>query len=221
VISENSSAVDVPSLCPPLRDVAQKYIEVAIDDVISSLPDPARLSSDQRRGIIARYTAVLEPNFIYWMAATYLSARSAEALEIIKDNLREEVRDNHPGMLSRFAQAARATAKDADRITIDKGVHAVRTFVARMDPLQIIPMMAFFEGFIQRFMPYLAELAARQGSGEREYTDVHSVGDVAHTQGLLDAFSAELSLMSEPAFRPSVFEGIVVLRSLVEAIVRS
>jgi hypothetical protein len=221
VISENSPAVDVPSLRPPLRDVAQKYIEVAIDDVISSLPDPARLSHDQRRGIIARYTAVLEPNFIYWMAATYLSARSAEAHEIIKDNLREEVRDNHPGMLYRFARAARATATDTDRIAIDMGVHAVRTFVARMDPLQIIPMMAFFEGFIQRFMPYLAELAAQQGSGEREYTDVHNVGDVAHTLGLLNAFSAELRLVSEPAFRPSVFEGIVVLRSLVEAIVRS
>jgi Iron-containing redox enzyme len=222
VIAENSPSVDIPALRPKsLRDIAQKYIEAAIDDIISSLPDPARLSSDQRRGIIARYTAVLEPNFIYWMTATYLSARSAEAHQIIKDNLREEVRDNHPGMLRRFAQAARATAADADHITIGKGVVAVRAFVAQMDPLQIILMMAFFEGFIQRFMPYLAELAARQGSSEREYTDVHSVGDIAHTQGLLTAFSAELSLINEPVSRSSVLEGIAVLRNLVEAIVHS
>ena len=46
-------------------------------------------------------------------------------------------------------------------------------------------MMAFFEGFIQKFMAYLAELAAAQGSTEFEYTDVHGVCDVTHTPGTL------------------------------------
>lgn len=219
MLSEHLSAVAVQSL-GPLRDIAQRYIKLVIDDIISSLPDPAGLTPQQRRGIIARYTVVLDANFISWMTATYLSARSTETHEIIKDNLREEVRDNHPGMLGRFALAAQAMPTYWDRMTIYKQVQAVRVFVARMDPLQTIPMMAFFEGFIQRFMPYLADLAARQGSSEREYTDVHTVGDIAHTQGLLDAFSAELSLTTEPVSRPSLFEGIEILRSLVEAIVR-
>lgn len=220
MLSKDLSAVDVHAL-RPLRDTAQKYINVVIDDIIGSLPDASGLSPHERRGIIARYTAVLDANFIYWMTATYLSARSPEAHEIIKDNLREEVRDNHPGMLGRFALAARAMPTDEDRIGIYKDLQAVRVFVARMSPLQIIPMMAFFEGFIQRFMPYLADLAARQGSSEREYTDVHIVGDIAHTHGLLDAFSAELSLTTEPVSRPSLVEGIEILRTLVEAIVRA
>ncbi len=33
-------------------------------------------------------------------------------------------------------------------------------------------------------MPYLADLAIRQGSTELEYTDVHGVVDIGHTQGL-------------------------------------
>lgn len=202
------------------RDM-QRSIELAIEDIIRSLPDPARLSPQERRAIIARYTAVLEANFIYWMTATYLSVRSPEAREIIKDNLREEVRDNHPGMLGRFALAAQATPTDVDRIILRKQLQTVRAFVARMSPLQIIPMMAFFEGFIQRFMPYLADLAARQGSSEREYTDVHAVGDIAHTQGLLDAFAAELSFSTEPLSQPSLSEGIEILRHLVVAIIRS
>ena len=42
-----------------------------IDDLVVSLPEPNKLSADQRRGIISRYTAVLEGNFIYWMTAAY------------------------------------------------------------------------------------------------------------------------------------------------------
>ena len=81
-------------------------IEQAIDNVMVSLPKPDQLSSEERRGMIARYTAVLEGNFIYWMTAAYLSVQSEEARPIIIDNLLEEVRDSHPAMLRRFAIAA-------------------------------------------------------------------------------------------------------------------
>ena len=49
----------------------QWKINGMVDDLVMSLPDPRHLSSDERRGIISRYTAVLEGNFIYWMTATY------------------------------------------------------------------------------------------------------------------------------------------------------
>lgn len=201
-------------------EAAREYIERSIEEVVSSLPNPASLSADERRGLIARYTAVLEGNFIYWMTATYLSVRSDDGHAIIEDNLREEVRDNHPGMLRRFAVAARATSTDADRMTIDRDLQAVRAFVARLAALEIILMMAFFEGFIQRFMPYLAELAVRQGSTEREYTDVHSVVDIAHTQGLITAFESELSVTDSTVSTSTLFQGIEVLRTLINTIIR-
>jgi hypothetical protein len=201
-------------------EAAREYIERSIEEVVSSLPNPASLSADERRGLIGRYTAVLEGNFIYWMTATYLSVRSDDGHAIIEDNLREEVRDNHPGMLRRFAVAARATSTDADRMVIDRDLQAVRAFVARLAALEIILMMAFFEGFIQRFMPYLAELAVRQGSTEREYTDVHSVVDIAHTQGLITAFESELSVTDSTVSTSTVFQGIDVLRTLINTIIR-
>jgi len=201
-------------------EAAREYIERSIEEVVSSLPNPASLSADERRGLIGRYTAVLEGNFIYWMTATYLSVRSDDGHAIIEDNLREEVRDNHPGMLRRFAVAARATSTDADRMVIDRDLQAVRGFVARLAALEIILMMAFFEGFIQRFMPYLAELAVRQGSTEREYTDVHSVVDIAHTQGLITAFESELSVTDGTVSASTLFQGIEVLRTLINTIIR-
>src|SRR5947209_8152545 len=173
----------------------QQEIDRAIQDLLASLPNPGQLSAEERRGIIARYTAVLEGNFIYWMTATYLAVASDTAHAIIEDNLREEIRDNHPGMLRRFAMAAQAVPTDADALAVHRPLQDVRRFVARLDGMNSVLMMAFFEGFITRFMPYLADLARRQGSTEQEYTDVHGVVDIEHTQGLFRALDAELALL--------------------------
>ena len=86
----------------------QASIDRTIDDLMVSLPDPDRLLPDERRGLIARYAAVLEGNFIYWMTGAYIALRTDEARAKIMDNLREEVRDAHPAMLRRFALAAHA-----------------------------------------------------------------------------------------------------------------
>jgi hypothetical protein len=196
----------------------QDHIGCALDGLLASFPDPAQLSTDQQRGIIARYTAVLEGNFIYWMTGAYLSVKSEEARTIILDNLREEVRDCHPGMMRRFAMAAHAVPTDADAFAIYHDLTNVRLFIGRLSGVQIVLMMTFFEGLIQRFMPYLAELAQQRGSAEREYTDVHGVCDITHTQELFRALDAEMALNPlKPEIDP--FEGVGVLRALIQTIV--
>src|SRR5258708_3040462 len=172
----------------------QAHLDRDIEDLVATLPDPAQLSAGQRRGIIARYTAVLEGNFIYWMTGAYISAGSDEARAKIMDNLREEVRDSHPGMMRRFAIAANATPTDTDAQDVYRNLTNMPLFIARLWPVPIVVSMAFFEGFIQRFMPYLANLAQRQGSSEMEYTDVHGVCDITHTQELFRALDAEMTI---------------------------
>src|SRR5882762_4864260 len=198
----------------------QEYTDRVVDDLLASLPHAEQLSADERRGIIARYAAVLEGNFIYWMTGAYLSVESEEARSIILDNLREEVRDCHPGMLRKFAMAAHAVPKDSDAFAVYRNLSNVRLFIGRLSPVPIVIMMAFFEGFIQRFMPYLAEVARRQGSLEQEYTDVHGVCDVAHTQELFRALEAEMTLAHdsrEPG--EDLFEGVDLLQTLIRDIV--
>src|SRR5262245_29112251 len=172
----------------------QAHVERAIEDLLATLPNADQLSADQRRGILARYTAVLEGNFIYWMTGAYISAESDEARAKIMDNLREEVRDCHPAMLRRFAIAAQAVPTDADTQAVYRNLTNVRLFIGRLSPVPTVVTMAFFEGFIQRFMPYLADLAQRQGSAEMEYTDVHGVCDVTHTQELFRALEAAMAI---------------------------
>ena len=196
----------------------QAHLERAIEDLLASLPSPEQLSAEERRGIIARYTAVLEGNFIYWMTGAYISVGSDEARAKIIDNLREEVRDCHPGMMRRFAVAAHALPTEADAQAVARDLMNVRLFIGRLSPVPTVVTMAFFEGFIQRFMPYLAELAQRQGSSEMEYTDVHGVCDVTHTQELFRALEAEMAL-TPPVPAEQMFEGVALLRTLIQNIV--
>jgi hypothetical protein len=191
---------------------------VMIDDLMASLPDTTRLTSEQRRGIIARYTAVLEGNFIYFMTATLLAVQSEDARPIILDNLHEEVRDSHPAMMRRFAIAAHAFPTHSDALAVHEDLTKVRLFLGKLSGVQSLLTMAFFEGFIQKFMAYLAALAAEQGSVEMEYTDVHGVCDVEHTDGLFRALSVEMSLYPlDP--KKDIFEGVYLLRNLIETIV--
>jgi hypothetical protein len=124
-------------------------VDHVIGELISSLPDPSQLNAEERRGIIARYTAVLEGNFIYWMTAAFLSAKSEEARPILLDNLREEIGDCHPAMLRKFTLAAHAFPTDADALAVHEDLTNVRLFLGRLSGAQNILTMAFFEGFIQ------------------------------------------------------------------------
>jgi hypothetical protein len=195
----------------------KRRIDWEIDSLVAALPAIKDLTFEQRRGIIARYSAVLEGNFIYWMTATYLSVQSEEARPILIDNLREEIADCHPEMLRRFATAAHACPTEADAMAVRDGLTKVRMFLGRLQGVQNVLTMGFFESYIQRFMSYLADLAVAQGSTDLEYTDVHGVCDVAHSEGLLIALSAEAAI-NPPDPASDLFEGVNHLRALIQTI---
>lgn len=189
-----------------------------IDDLMASLPDPKLLTNSERRAIIARYTSVLEGNFIYWMTATLMSVKSEAAHPILLENLHEEVTDAHPVMMRKFAIAADSYPDASDALAVDAELTKMRRFLGKLSGVQSLLTMAFFEGLIQRFMPYLAELASGLGSSEMEYTDVHGVCDIAHTAGLFRAY--EIEQQSNPlAPGKDPLEGVLLLRSLMDAII--
>ena len=197
----------------------REQIGCAVYEILSSLPKPEDLSPEERRGIIARYSAVLEGNFIYWMTGALLSVKSEGAREIILENLHEEVRDCHPGMLRRFMLAAHAAPTEADAAAVYEDLAKVRLFIGRLEGVRILVTMAFFEGFIQQFMAYLADLAQRQGSMEMEYTDVHGVCDITHTEELYRALSEEIAL-NAPQPETDLYEGADLLQALMRKIIQ-
>jgi hypothetical protein len=184
------SSIPSELLAPAQTDLIKQLLGRVSDDLLTSLPPPEKLSDEGRRGMIARYSAVLEGNFIYWMTGAYLAVKSEQARSTIRGNLLEEVHDCHPGMLRKFYTAADAVPTDADALAIAPYLASVRLFIGKLSPAPIVATMAFFEDFIQRFMPYLAQLAQMQGSDEQEYTDVHSTCDFTHSQELFQALQA-------------------------------
>jgi hypothetical protein len=214
----NTTTLNLQTPSLSLGTSIQQQVDEAIGNLLASLPDPKKLSAEQRRGIIARYTSVLEGNFIYWMTGALLAVKTEQARAIILDNLHEEVRDSHPNMLRKFALAAHAIPTDSDAQAVYRDLTNVRLFVGRLATVPLVITMAFFEGFIQKFMTFLAELAADQGSAEMEYTDVHGVCDIAHTQGLFNALEEEIAL-DPPAPDTNLFEGVVLLSTLIRTIV--
>ncbi len=196
----------------------QQEVKGMIDDLMASLPEPNSLTSEERRGLIARYSTVLEGNFIYWMTASLIAVKSDEAREELLENLHEEVRDAHPDMLRRFAIAAHAFPTDKDALDVNDDLTKMRLFLGKLSAVQSLTTMAFFEGFIQRFMGYLAGLAAAQGSTEMEYTDVHGVCDIEHTEGLFRALKSEMAI-NPLAEGQELYEGARLLRKLMEKVI--
>jgi hypothetical protein len=189
-----------------------------IDKLIDSLPNPKQLTTEERRGIIARYASVLEGNFIYWMTAAVIATKAEQSRPILLQNLYEEVHDCHPLMLRKFAIAANAFPTDQDFLAVHDDLTKVRQFMGKLSPVRSVLTMGFFEGFIQKFMSYLAGLAAEQGSTEFEYTDVHGVCDIEHTDGLFKVLAAEMEL-APPEPDADLFEGVTLLRTLIERII--
>jgi hypothetical protein len=212
------------TLTPPLQDESlevpiQEQITTIIDDQFARLPRIEQLTSDEVRGIIARYSAVLEGNFIYWMTATYLAIQSEEARAIIIENLTEEVRDSHPAMLRKFAIAADAFPTDVDALAVGSDLTNVRLFLGKLQGVQSLATMAYFESYIQRFMSYLADLAAARGSAERVYTDVHGVCDIEHSEGLFRGVSLEMAINPMKP-ESNLYEGVELLSTLLDTIVQ-
>jgi hypothetical protein len=204
-------------LADPVASIEDRVTAI-IDELIDSLPDPKQLTSVERRGIIARYTSVLEGNFIYWMTAAVIAAKAKQSRPILLENLYEEVHDCHPLMLRKFTIAANAFPTDKDFLAVHDDLTKVRQFMGELSPVKSVLTMGFFEGFIQKFMSYLADLAAAQGSTEREYTDVHGVCDIEHTQGLFKVLAAEIAL-TPPEPDADLFDGVTLLRTLIERII--
>jgi hypothetical protein len=214
----STKTIDAELQRESLGALIQEQIATKIDDLMATLPNPEQLTPEQRRGIIARYTAVLEGNFIYWMTATLLAVHSEEARPILLDNLHEEISESHPVMLRKFTMAAKAFPRETDALAVHDDMTKIRLFLGKLQGVQSLVTMAFFEGFIQKFMSYLADLAAAQGSAEMEYTDVHGVCDVAHSQGLFRAVSLENSVNPISA-DADLFEGVDLLSNVIHTII--
>lgn len=152
------------------------------------------VTTDRARKIIGRYAGAISPNFVPWLAAAAVSARSLEARFACEENIRVEMIQNHAGMLERFAVASGATATGES----GEAVAAMRSEIEKMDGLYNVTIAAELEHASNIFIPWLASLARRCGSSDLEYTNVHGAADQKHAEQFLWALEHE-SMLHENA----------------------
>lgn len=163
----------------------------ATEDIKKSLPSASLLSPEQCRSIIQRYTAAIEGNFVGWMGAAAISARSIEGRFAASENLYVEMKDDHAGMLRDFALSAQAVPSIEHFADVAEQVSSIRKLVAQMSGLKTLTLMAVLENTSGAFIPWLAELAEKCGSSNLKYTDVHGVADMEHAEQFLWAVQCE------------------------------
>jgi hypothetical protein len=116
-------------------------------------------------------------------------------------------------MLPKFALAANALPTDQDALA------KVRLFLGKPSPVKSVLTLGSFEGFSQEFRSYLVSLAAERVSEEREYTDVHGVCGIEHSERVFKVLGAEVAL-TPPQPDVDLFERATLLRTLIKRIVR-
>jgi hypothetical protein len=92
-------------------------------------------------------------------------------------------------------------------MAVDDGLTKVRMFPDGLHGVQNVLTMGFFERYIQRFISYLADRAVAQASTDLEYTDVHGVCDMPHSESLLTMLSAGAAI-NPPDRSADLFDGV-------------
>lgn len=160
---------------------------------VETMISQGALPNDVARKILQRYSAAIEGNFVAWMGATVITARSVQGRYAASENLWVEMKDDHAGMLRAFAKNAGAEPNVEDYQYVDAAVQSARQMVAEMSGLKNLALMAVLENTSAAFIPWLASLAKQLGATDFTYTDVHGEADIMHA----DQFAWALEHESE------------------------
>ncbi|MBI2106582.1 iron-containing redox enzyme family protein [Candidatus Woesearchaeota archaeon] len=133
----------------------------------------------------------IEGNFLSWMGGASISARSVLSKFAVDENLLVEIKDNHPGMLRKFAKECKAEPNSEDYKYSENETNAVRKIVAELSGIKAITLMATLENTSSTFIPFLAELGKKLGCKDFTYTDVHGEADIEHANQFLEALTDE------------------------------
>ena len=175
-----------------------RNINLRMEEVKARLRDRLKpikeVTVTEAKDIIGKYTAAIEGNFVPWMAAAALYARSLQGEYTAKENLAVEIKDNHQGILRTFARCAKAEPSLKHYQAVEKAVASMRNFIGKGNGLEALTVMATLENTSTVFIPYLAELARKRGSINLCYTDIHGEADAEHAQLFIWAVEHEMKL---------------------------
>ncbi len=169
----------------------------ACQEVRSFLP-PDSLGKEEKAKILKKYVAAIEGNFVSWMGAAAISARSVQGRYAASENLWVEMKDNHAGMLRDFARSVNCEPGVEDYRAMFGAVTDIRGLVAKLSGLECLVLMAVLENTSGIFIPWLENVAKDLGSTNLYYTQVHGEADINHADQFAWAVTHEMRFYTDP-----------------------
>lgn len=174
------------------EQIAEEQIVMAKERIQRVLVPPNRLSINQIRNIIGNYRIAIEPNFISWMQQAYNAASSEIAREVIRENIQDEVLQDHPKMLRQFSKSAGVVITPKHYVAVAQPVLKMWDLLGDGNGITNVAVAATLENTSLVFIPYLAEIGKRAGCSDFAYTDVHGEADIEHAQKLYSGLIEEM-----------------------------
>ena len=163
--------------------------------VETMLPTVESLSNDDLATILLVYDEAIRPYFMGWLGLAFSGARSIEARLVLRDNLFEEVEEDHPAMLREFTASIRQMVDPDDlarRLYIIRSESRALTMLAAELPLNAIVLIAALEVSSLAFVTWLAEAAERLAIHDLAYVEEHGEADIVHADDLQRVLPTEL-----------------------------
>lgn len=163
-----------------------------INDVLSGIKD--RITRNLWDGKIAwrRYGALIEGNFVHWLLSAHLRSSCQPTKDTLLANLRDEVVDDHPGLLRSLLCRNNLLPSESDQVHVSEFMAWIRTLCASGEPGVLLTFLAILESTSHCFLP---TMAIRAGfSTEDPYIKVHLEADQDHAAQLQTALQREYDL---------------------------
>ena len=180
------------TLTPYYQRRVSEQLSFSKASVQKFLRKPEELTTEQAKGIVGTYRLAIEPNFIPWMKLAERTVDNGKARELIAQNIRDEIKDNHPLMLRQFAKNCGVHINDDDYDRALEPVVNMWRLFAEDSSIMNLAVAATLENTSLVFVPYLAELGKKLGCQDFQYTEKHGQADVKHADELAEGLVEEI-----------------------------
>lgn len=136
-----------------------------------------------------RYGALIEGNFVHWLLSAYFRSPCQSTKDILLANLRDEVIEDHPGLLRSLLCRNNLLPTERDQVHVSEFMARMRTLCASGDPGVLLTFLAILESTSHCFLPTMASRAGFLT--EDPYIMVHLEADQDHAIQLQVALQHE------------------------------
>lgn len=183
------------------KRLVSSQLQLAKDRISKVIWIPERLNTEQAKLILGTYGAAIRPNFIQWMTLAHTTVLSSRARKLLRQNLDDEIREDHPEMLDDFLSQCGVVPRYDYYRKASEPVLEMWGLFYKCNGLTNIAVAATLESTSQIFIPYLERIGQRLGAEDLTYTQKHGQADIKHAtelqEGLVDEMGEAFALSRE------------------------